>query len=160
MHTINHILEERILQAEGKYLDNQGLETLERYYKTYETRLETYQHLSQHSNHLVLRVLQRMGQDYPELIQKHGKRCQFDMICVLRYVALSLLRDDETFFMDEMMDWLDTILVAYRRNEHCATAYRHMVDAVEEEFPAASAAMVRPYLDEVVIKLQSHTAHS
>ncbi|MEB3358072.1 MAG: hypothetical protein VKK04_15195 [Synechococcales bacterium] len=160
MQTINHTLEKRVLQADGKYLDNQGLETLERYHKTYETRLETYQHLSQHSNNLVLMVLQRMGQDYPELIQKHGKRCQFDMTCVLRYVALAILKDDETFFMDEMMDWLDTILVAYRRNEHCATAYRHMLEAMEDQLPAASSAMIRPYLDEVILKLQSHTAHN
>ncbi len=156
MHTINHTLEEKILSAEGTYLDTQGMTEIEHYAQTYATRLETYQNLRDQSNALVLETLKHLGQNYPELISKHGQRCQYDMTSVLRYVALSILRDDEVFFVEEMMSWLDTILVSYKRNEHCATAYQLLMQALESTLPPTNISLIRPYIDNVILTLQSH----
>ncbi|MBD2463325.1 phycobilisome protein [Oscillatoria sp. FACHB-1407] len=156
MHTLNHTLTQKVLEADGSYLDAQGLKPLEQYVQTYATRLEAYQQIRDHAQNLVQQTLKKLGQAYPDLIQKHGSRCQYDMSEVLRYVALSILRDDEVFFKEQMMSWLDTILLAYKRNSHCIVAYRYLQEAVNATLPPASSSLVRPYLDSVTLTLQTH----
>jgi Phycobilisome protein len=157
MHTLNHSLEKKVIEADGCYLDdNQGLRPLEQYVQTYALRLETYQQLRDQSQTLVLQSLRRLAQAHPDLIQKHGQRCQYDMNEVLRYIAVSLLRDDEVFFKEQMMSWLDTILVAHKKTDQCTTAYRYLLDAVNNTLPAACSSLIRPYLDGVLLTLQSH----
>jgi hypothetical protein len=156
MHTINHTLEDKILAADGLYLDGQGLRPFEQFAQSYTTRLETYQNLRDKGATLVIQALRKLAQEYPDIVQKHAQRCQYDMSEVLRYVALSILRDDEIFFKEQMIDWLDTILMAHKRHTHCAFAYRHLLEAINANFPASQSSLIRPYLDLVVTTLQSH----
>lgn len=156
MHTLNHSLEEQVLEADGSYLDAQGLRSFEQYVQSYSTRLETYQALRDKSPALIVQSLRKMAQAQPDLIQKYGQRCQYDMSEVLRYVALSVLRDDESFFKEQMMSWLDTILLAYKRTQHCSTAYRYLMEAIAAQLSPASTSLIRPYLDHVITALQSH----
>lgn len=156
MHTLNHTLETKIIGADGGYLDAQGLRSFEQYAQSYSARLETYQNLRDQSPALIIQALRKLAQTYPELVQKHGQRCQYDMTEVVRYIALSILRDDEAFFKEQMMDWLDTILMAHKRQNHCTVAYRHLQDAMNATLPPASGMLIRPYLDCVITLLQSH----
>lgn len=156
MHTLNHALEKRVLEADGRYLDTQELHPLEQYSQSYSTRLDSYQQLRDKSNALILSALRKLAQVHPELIQKHGQRCKYDMTEVLRYIALSILRDDEVFFKEQVMAWLDTILLAHKKNTHCATAYRYLQEAVNSSLSPASSSLVCSYLDSVVLSLQSH----
>ncbi|SRR5579883_499427 len=156
MHTLNRNLEKNILEADGRYLNAQELSPLEHYAQSYAVRLHTYQQLREQSEKLVLHALRKLAQTYPELIQQHGQRCKYDMTEVLRYIALSVLRDDETFFKEQMMAWLDTILLAHKRTAHCVMAYRYLQEAIATTFPAGDATLIRPYLDIVTQSLQSH----
>jgi hypothetical protein len=156
MHTLNHTLEAKILDADGRYLDSQGLRSFEQYAQSYATRLETYRHLAEKSHPLIIQALRKLAQSHPELIQKHGQRCQYDMAEVLRYMALSVLRDDEIFFKEQMMAWLDTILLAHKKQDHCATAYRHLLGAIEAHLPPTNSNLLRPYFNYVITTLQSH----
>lgn len=153
---LNHTLEEKIVRADGSYLDAQGLRSFEQYVQSYAARLETYQMLRDKSAALIVQALRKLAQTYPELVQKHGQRCQYDMTEVVRYMALSILRDDETFFKEQVIDWLNTILMAHKRHDHCTTAYRYLLDAVNTSLPTANSTLIRPYLDCVITILQTH----
>lgn len=154
MQPLNHTLDKNIVEADGRYLNTQELESLERYYESYRTRLDAYQHLRDRGDRLVIAALQKLAQTYPELIQQHGPRCKYDMSEVLRYIAVSVLRDDELFFKEQMMVWLDTILLAHKRNTHCGLAYRYLQEAIVVALPAPVSNLVRPYLDGVIQSLQ------
>lgn len=156
MHTPNHTLEKNFVQADGRYLTAQELQPLEQYVQSYVDRLETYQQISQQSDKLVLQALRQLAQSHPELIQKHGQRCRYDMTEVLRYMALAILRDDEVFFKEQMVAWLDTILVAHHRTAHCITAYRYLSEAISRSLPSAATNLIRPYFDVLTNALQSH----
>jgi hypothetical protein len=156
MHTLNHALEKSILNADGRYLDSQELSPLENYIQSYVTRLHTYQQLRDASEALVVQALRKLSQTHPELVQQHGQRCKYDMTEVLRYIALSVLRDDEIYFKEQMMVWLDTILLAYKRNAQCATAYRYLQEAIGSTLPSSDTSLIRPYLDYIIQVLQSH----
>ncbi len=154
MQTLNHTLTQSILEADGRYLNTQELAPLERYCESFQARLEAYQHLRDRGDRLVLMALQKLAQTYPELIQQHGARCKYDMSEVLRYIALSVLRDDELFFKEQMMVWLDTILLAHKRNTHCGLAYRYLLEAIAANLPSPVSNLVRPYLEGVIQSLQ------
>lgn len=156
MHTLNHTLDRRVAEADGRYLNAQELKPLEQFIQSYATRLEAYEHIRDQSPKMVQMSLQKWGHAHPDLVAKHASRCQYDMAEVLRYVALSILRDDETFFMEQMMSWLDTILLAYRRTAHCAVAYRYLQEAANSILPNHTSTLMRPYLDSVITALQSH----
>ncbi|MBF2025715.1 MAG: phycobilisome protein [Oscillatoriales cyanobacterium C42_A2020_001] len=156
MQTLNYTLSQNIVEADGRYLDAQELQPLEHYIQSYAVRLETYHLLREYSEKLVLFSLRKFANTYPELIQQHGGRCKYDMTEVLRYIAIAILRDDELFFKEQMMVWLDTILLAHKRNMHCSLAYRNLQAAIAASLPAASANLVRPYLDLILQSLQSH----
>ncbi|WP_242065452.1 hypothetical protein [Trichocoleus sp. FACHB-262] len=156
MHTLNHTLEKNILEADGRYLSSRELDPLEQYLQSYKVRLETYQQLRDQSDKLVLQSLRKLAQAYPEIIQQHGQRCKYDMTEVLRYIAVSILRDDEVFFKEQMMSWLDTILQAHRKTSQCMIAYRALQEAITSGLSPASGSLVRPYLDIVLQSLQSH----
>lgn len=156
MRTLNHTLEKYFIEADGCYLDSQKLQPFEQYMQSYSARIKTYQNMRDQSANLVLQALRKLAQVHPELIQQHGKRCQYDMTEVLRYIALSILRDDEIFFKEQMMVWLDTILLAHKKTTHCAKAYRYLQDAISAALPPADSSLIRPYLDYVVLTLDSH----
>lgn len=156
MRTLNYTLDQNIVEADGRYLDVQELQPLEHYVQSYATRLEAYQLLREHGEKLVLMALRKLATTYPELIQQHGGRCKYDMTEVLRYVAIAILRDDETFFKDQMMVWLDTILLAHKRQAQCVQAYRNLQDEITAHLPVATTGLIRPYLDLIAQSLQSH----
>lgn len=128
---------------------------LETFAQTYGQRLDAYNGLREHGKALVQGALEKMTLELPELMKKHGKRCQYDMTEVTRYMALSILRDDEVFFKEMMTSWLDTVLMAYKHHNHCAEAYRLLQEQVDAKLPSCSM-VVRPYLDSVILMLQSH----
>ena len=156
MHTLNHALEKHVLEADGRYLNTRELQPLEQYLQSYTTRLETYQQLRDQSEKLTLQALRKLAQAYPEIIQQHGQRCKYDMSEVLRYMAVAILRDDEVFFKEQIMSWLDTILLAHRKTNQCAIAYRALQEAISNSLSPAGNSLVRPYLDIVILALQSH----
>lgn len=156
MHTPNHTLEKNFIHADGRYLTAQELQPLEQFVQSYADRLDTYQQISQHSDKLVLQALRQLAQSHPELIQKHGQRCKYDMTEVLRYMALAILRDDDIFFKEQIVAWLDTILVAHHRTTHCVTAYRYLSEAMSRSLPIAALHLIRPYFTILMTTLQSH----
>ncbi|HEY9882845.1 MAG TPA: hypothetical protein V6C98_04465 [Thermosynechococcaceae cyanobacterium] len=156
MHTLNHKLEKSILEADGRYLGAQELSQLEHYARSYAVRLQIYQQLRDNSDKFVLQALRKLAQSYPDLIQQHGQRCKYDMTEVLRYVALSILRDDEIFFKEQIMSWLDTILLAHKRTAHCVLAYRYLQEAISTALSNDALAMTRPYFDLITQSLEAH----
>lgn len=156
MDFLNQSLKKNVLEADGNYLNTQGLDILEQYVESYSIRLETYQFLRDQSKNLVIEALKYLFERYPELLQKHKQRCAYDMSEVLRYIALSILRDDETFFMETLFSWLDTILVAHKKNQACAEVYRYLYQLVDKHLPSRCSVLVFPYLDKVAQVLESH----
>jgi hypothetical protein len=156
MHTLNHTLEDSLLDADGRYLNARELSSLEHYMQSYAARLNAYHQLRDQSEHLIKQALRKLAQEYPDLIRQHGQRCIYDMTEVVRYMAVSILRDDEVFFKEQMMSWLDTILVAHRKTVHCTKAYQNLQAAIVDTLPAPTSNLIRPFLEIVITMLQSH----
>jgi len=154
MRAFNHNLTEKLLEADGRYLDTQALSLLEQYVQSYSTRLETYEQLRDRNKHLVGYALNKFSQAQPLVMQRYASRCQYDMSEVLRYIALAVLKDDQIFFKDHIAAWLSSVLLAHKTQSSCAIAYRYLLEATGLALPPQSTQLVRPYLEDLLIALQ------
>lgn len=157
MPALNHQLNQTMIDADGRFLTSEELRPLETYVESYQKRLEAYQTLSQHSNELVLAALKKFARVHPEIIKKSGKRCQYDMAQVLRYMALCILLDDEFMFREKMMFWLDTMLRAHHKQEACCKAYQHLKEVVQESLPGKVGEQINPYINIIFESMQPYT---
>jgi len=147
MLTINRTLDEKITAIDHVYLTDSDLFNLERFANSFSIRVKTYNLLRDHADEMTIKALKLLAQQYPELLQKQLPRCKYDMSNTIRYASLSVLRDDEVFFSETLMDWLANIINSYQVAKECSTAYRLLQSVVDEMLPAECAALVKPYTD-------------
>ena len=122
--TMNRTLDEKIANVDRVYLTDIDLYNLERFANSFSLRVKTYNLLRDHTDEITIRTLKLLAQQYPELVQKQLQRCKYDMSNLIRYTSLSILRDDELFFREALMDWLANIINSYQVTQECSTAYR------------------------------------
>ena len=153
MLTMNRTLDLRVGDVDHTYLNDTEIFNLERFANSFSVRTKTYNLLRDHTDEIVVKTLRLLAQQYPELLQKQLQRCKYDMSNVIRYISLSVLRDDEIFFKETLMDWLANIINSYQVAKECSIAYRLLQTVVEEVLPAESSALVKPYTDQAISAL-------
>jgi len=145
MLTMNRTLDEKIGVVDRVYLTDTDLVNLERFANSFSIRVKTYNLLRDHADEIIVQSLKLLAQQYPELVQKQLQRCKYDMSNMIRYTSLSVLRDDELFFRETLMDWLANIINSYQIGKECSTAYRLFQTVIDKMLPAECAALVKPY---------------
>ncbi len=147
MLTMNRTLEEKTSDVEHVYLTDSDIFNLERFANTFSLRVKTYSLLRDRAEEITIKTLKLLAQQYPELVHKQLARCKYDMTNVIRYTSLSILRDDELFFRETLMDWLANIINSYQVAKECSTCYRLMQTVIDEMLPSECAMLVKPYSD-------------
>ena len=151
--TMNRTLDEKIANVDRVYLTDIDLYNLERFANSFSLRVKTYNLLRDHTDEITIRTLKLLAQQYPELVQKQLQRCKYDMSNLIRYTSLSILRDDELFFREALMDWLANIINSYQVTQECSTAYRLFQSVIDEMLPVECAALVKPYSEMAISSL-------
>jgi hypothetical protein len=151
--TMNRVLEEKISDVDRVYLTDTELVNLERFANSFSVRVRTYNLLRDRTDEITIQALKLLAQQYPELVQKQLQRCKYDMSNMIRYASISILRDDELFFRETLMDWLANIINSYQISKECSAAYRLLQTAVDSLFPSECAAMFKPYTDMAIAAL-------
>ncbi|MCL1493218.1 MAG: phycocyanin [Pseudanabaena sp. Salubria-1] len=151
--TMNRTLDEKIANVDRVYLTDIDLYNLERFANSFSLRVKTYNLLRDHTDEITIRTLKLLAQQYPELVQKQLQRCKYDMSNLIRYTSLSILRDDELFFREALMDWLANIINSYQVTQECSTAYRLFQSVIDEMLPLECAALVKPYSEMAISSL-------
>ncbi|MEL6321531.1 MAG: hypothetical protein AAFQ57_12925, partial [Cyanobacteria bacterium J06626_14] len=88
-----------------------------------------------------------MRPHYDQLTEKRIKCCEYDMDCVLRYIALAILFDNESIFYDQLITWLQTILRAYNVSQLSTLEYSRLKMIVTNRFTHPQAVLINNYLD-------------
>jgi Phycobilisome protein len=153
MLTMNRTLDEKLADIDHVYLTDSDLVNLERFANSFSVRVKTYTLLRDRADEITIKTLKLLAQQYPELVQKQLQRCKYDMSNVIRYTSLSVLRDDELFFREALMDWLANIINSYQIAKECSAAYRLMQSVVDEMLPAECSSLVKPYSDMAIAAL-------
>jgi hypothetical protein len=147
MLTMNRILDEKTKGVESVYLTDGDLFSLERFANSFSVRAKTYNLLRDRADEATLQALKLLAQQYPELVQKQLQRCKYDMSHLIRYMSLAILRDDEFFFRESLLDWHTNIIHSYNISTECSTAYNLLKAVLEKILPSESFALIKPYLE-------------
>lgn len=137
-------------QADGRYLSDQELQPLETYCRGFGQRQQTYQLLSAQAETLVMQSLQRLAQTHRSTVQEHGPKCKRDMAYALSCIAKAVLSDETAGFQEDFVLWMENITRALHKGESAARAYGFLKLEIEERFPSPCAALVVPYLDNLI----------
>ncbi len=144
---MNKIIESHLSNLDGRYLGDEELQVFEDYLASHQIRLNIYTFLQEKSNDLILDVLREMTRSHRQVIQEHGEKCRRDMGYVLQFAAVSILRNDEAFFTEHLVLWMQNIMVALKKEQQSAKAYRLLQQAVERQLPSEEAELVNHYLN-------------
>lgn len=147
MLTMNRTLDEKLSTVDNVYLTDSDLFSLERFANSFSVRVKTYNLLRDRSDETTIQALKLLSQQYPELVQKQLQRCKYDMSQLIRYMSLGILRDDEIFFRESLLDWHTNIIHSYNISTECSTAYSLLKAVLEKVLPSDSFALIKPYLE-------------
>ncbi|WP_019501856.1 hypothetical protein [Pseudanabaena sp. PCC 6802] len=153
MRTITRLLEDKAKTIEKSYLTNGDLSQIEIYAGSFNTRLTTYKLLRDTAEEFLDKSMDKIAKEYPALYQRQAARCRYDMTETLRYMAISILRNDEDFFRDQLIDWLTNILNSYSVAADCSTVYQNLQKLIDKKFPSECATLAKPYTDMIVAML-------
>jgi hypothetical protein len=147
MLTMNRTLDDKLSTIDSDYLTDSDLFSLERFANSFSVRVKTYNLLRDRADETTIQALRLLAQQYPELVQQQLQRCKYDMSQIIRYMSLAILRDDETFFRESLLDWHANIIHSYNISTECSTAYSLLKAVLEKILPSESFALVKPYLE-------------
>lgn len=153
MLTMNRTLDAKVTAVDHVYLTDSDLVNLERFANSFSLRVRTYNLLRDRADEMTIKALKLLAQQYPELVQKQLQRCKYDMSNVIRYASLSVLRDDELFFTETLMDWLANIINSYQVAKECSIAYRLLQSVMDEMLPTECVVLVKPYTEMAISAL-------
>ena len=139
-----------VIQADGRFLNDAELQELQTYAHSFSTRQAAYQILSQKGEALTISALRQLAANHRQEVQTHGAKCKRDMNHVLQEIAKSVLMGDPDVFREGFALWMENITRAVHKNNSALQAYTHLKAVVNQEMPATCAALVVPYLDELI----------
>lgn len=143
-------------QADGRFLSDQELQGLQAYTQSFEARRQTYQILSQNGDALVIAALQQLATTHREEVKTHSAKCKRDMDYALKEIAKAVLLADEDVFRQGFALWMENITRAVHRGDSAARAYACLKAEILKTMPAACAALVVPYIDDLITSFSGH----
>ena len=140
-------LDQTIAQLDGRYLSDTELSDLQGFVTSYELRLRTYNMLRERSDELILNSLRQLMRSHRQIVQTQGNICKRDMGFVLRYIALSILKDDMQDFMENFVLWMENVTKSLKKEESAVRAYQALRTVINAKMSDEMVQLIDPYLD-------------
>lgn len=144
------LLENLIERSDGAYFEAKDLDLLEQGLQSWGDRRKTYQIIQDKEMAIVEKTLTRFQQENETLLRTAPesifKKCQGDLISVLRHCAMAMLLQDEELLKDRFLYWMQNIMRALRNQKFNVHIYKILQDVIQEELPEQYANLMMPYL--------------
>ncbi len=149
---MNKTFTQELQDAEGRYLSNTELLTLDQYAQSYSARVTAYAYVERYANQLVAQALQQLAQTDGPTVQLHGHLCQRDMGDVLRLSARAILMDNPEDFQDFVL-WMQNMMRAVKKEAQSAKAYGILQAVIQTQLPPDAATLINAHLQQVIDSL-------
>lgn len=143
---MNSQIEKLFENAESRYLKPEELDILNHYVSSLPERLEVYRRLRDEEISIMQHVADQLQAAFPQEKQETLERCLKNALLVMRYCAMSMLLDDESFVQERLLDWLSQTLAVYNSQAVDATLYRLLNQAISQAFTPAQINLIKPSL--------------
>ncbi|WP_448560515.1 hypothetical protein [Trichothermofontia sp.] len=139
-------LEDLLDQAENRYLKPEELTLLDKYVSSLPDRLETYRRLRDQEVAIMQQAADQVQAEMPQLQTVDLERSIKHALLVLRYCAMSMLLDDETFIQERLLSWLIRNVQVYNTQDLDRALYRHLEKALTQALGPKSMSFLQPFL--------------
>lgn len=147
---MNTSIEKLFLEAEGRYFTNSDIEKFTTYTQSIPQRLGAMKAIERVEGSILEGVIQEVWQRHPEFEKKHQysrEKCIRDVGYVLRYCALSMIRNDPSYLEEKLLFWLRTILHSFDfTQQFIDTTYSELLKQTERHLKTPHFQLVQPYL--------------
>jgi hypothetical protein len=137
--------------ADGRYANDAELAFIQDYYSSFAQRLSTYKKMQAVETQMVRAVQAQLQKEDPSFVANDPqmlRKCEFDLLFVLRYAAVALLLNDTDTFKERLLYWLQTIMRTFKNHQsRCDTAYRVAQTVATQYLAPQEATLVCPLLE-------------
>lgn len=133
-------------EAENRYLKPEELGLLSHYVSSLPDRLETYRVLRDRELEIMQQVADNLVASLPNEAQAHLERTIRNGLLVLRYCAMGMLLEDETFVQGRIQGWLKETIQAYETPHIEAKLYALLTQFLMQSLTTAQMALLQPML--------------
>ncbi len=147
---MNNSIEQMFSEAEGRYLEPTEQSALTNYASTLEARLAAMRSIQEHESAMIEKAVNAMFAQYPDAKQKHKhvqEKAIRDMTLVLRYCAMSMVRDSNEFLENQLLHWFRTIIVSFEMQQMVGYAYEQLIEEAKAALEADHFELIAPYLE-------------
>ncbi|MCL6433585.1 MAG: hypothetical protein K6T90_05100 [Leptolyngbyaceae cyanobacterium HOT.MB2.61] len=133
-------------EAENRYLTPDELGLISQYVDSLPERLEAYRTLRDRELEVMQRVADQLQAAMPQEDVKNLERSIKNALLLLRYCAMGMLLDDESFVKDRLLGWLQGTLSSYNIQAIDSTLYRLLNQQLSQTLSASQLNLFTPIL--------------
>lgn len=132
--------------AESRYLKPEELNVLSQYVKSLPTRLNTYRTLRDCELEVMQQVADRLQVELAQEKIEHLERALKNALLILRYCAMGMLLNDQSFVQERLMGWLSGTMRFYNSKAINTVLYRLLNQYLMEVLGSQPMQLLTPYL--------------
>ena len=133
-------------EAETRYLQPQELNCLNHYVTSLPLRIETYRYIRDQEITIMQQVAEQLETQFPKENLLTLERCLKNALLVLRYSAMGMLLNDETFLQRGLINWLEGTAKAYRTEAIDQSLYECLTKRLGELLTMTQVELLTPHL--------------
>jgi hypothetical protein len=132
--------------AESRYLKIEELGILNQYVDSLPERLEAYRQLRNREVDIMQPIADELEAAMPTMSQDNLERSLKNAILLLRYCAMAMLLNDETFVRNRLLNWVEKAAQAYNTRPIDNLLYPMLVRQLEQVLTAQQMGLLKPPL--------------
>jgi hypothetical protein len=151
---MNSQLQELLNRAQERYLTSQDLKQFEEYVDSLPDRLGLYRLLRDQEVTLLQRVADQAEVELKDRVSletlEEGMK---NLILVLRYGAMAMLLDDESFLKQRLLAWLERVLPIQQMRQVNEVLYRLLNQELKKYLTARQQTLLMPLITTAQVTL-------
>jgi hypothetical protein len=144
-------------EAENRYLSSEELGLINQYVDSLPTRIETYRSLRDRELEIMQQVANQLQAAMPQEKTENLERSLKNALLLLRYCAMGMLFNDESFVRERLLNWLSVAMSFYNTQAIDTTLYRLLNQQLSQALPG-HISLLSPMLTMAQTTLQKSTA--
>ncbi len=139
-------IQEMIDKAQDRYLAADELGLLEEYVQSLPERLNLYRVIRDREVDLLQTVADRVPQELPNVQETDIETAIKDLILVLRYAAMAMLMNDESFLKERLLKWLGELAGMRDLRRLNEALYKILQQVLKENLSASQVSLIQPLI--------------
>jgi hypothetical protein len=133
-------------EAESRYLKPEELGLLSEYVQSLPVRLLTYRTLRDRELDIMQPVADQLQMELPQEKIENLERAIKNTLLTLRYCAMGMLLNDETFVKERLVSWLGGTMTLYNSQAINSTLYRLLHQQISQVLGTQATSLLTPHL--------------